>query len=105
MLYLILLVILLIQFLFALGALAFVIFLARPEVPFSGDRSLERTAPDDREHLSPCPPEEKPPASRKNASRSSRKPTKQVIPTLRMVRIWVFSLLTTCHQLPTLPRC
>jgi hypothetical protein len=36
MLYLILLVIFLIQFLVALGALMFVIFLARPEVPLSG---------------------------------------------------------------------
>ena len=46
---LILLVIFLIQFLVTLGALVFVVFLARPELPFSGNGSQERTTPDDRE--------------------------------------------------------
>ena len=41
MLYVVLLVIFLVQFLVALGALTFAVFLARPEVPFSGDGSLE----------------------------------------------------------------
>jgi hypothetical protein len=81
MLYLILLIIFLIQFLVVLGALIFVIFVARPEVPFSGDIEQGGTAPEDRGRLSPRPPEEKPPASGKNASRSSRKPTKEVMAT------------------------
>jgi hypothetical protein len=42
-LYLALLIVFLIQFLVVLGALMFVIFLARPEVPFSGDKSLKAT--------------------------------------------------------------
>jgi hypothetical protein len=37
---LVLLIIFLIQFLVVLTALMFVVFLARPEVPFSGDSSL-----------------------------------------------------------------
>jgi hypothetical protein len=81
MLYMILLIIFLIQFLVVLGALIFVIFVARPEVPFLGDGSQERTAPDDRGRLSPRPPEGKSPASGKNASRSSRKPAKEVLAT------------------------
>jgi hypothetical protein len=81
MLYLILLVIFLIQFLVALGALMFIIFVARSEVPLLGDGSQERTALDDRDGLSPRPPEGKPPASGKNASRSSWKPASQVVPT------------------------
>jgi flagellar basal body-associated protein FliL len=80
-LYLILLIIFLIQFLVVLGALIFVTFVARPEVPFSGDGEQGSTAPEGRDHLSPRPPEEKPPASGKNALRSSRKPTKQVMAT------------------------
>jgi flagellar basal body-associated protein FliL len=36
-LYVVLLVIFLIQFLVALGGLMFVIFLVRPEIPFAGD--------------------------------------------------------------------
>jgi hypothetical protein len=82
MLYLILLVIFLIQFLVALGALMFIIFVARPEVPLLGDGSQERTAPDDRDRLSPRPRGGKPPASGKNVSRSSRKSAYQVVPTL-----------------------
>ena len=39
----ILLVIFLVQFLVVLAALMFAIFLARPEVPFSEDRSLKST--------------------------------------------------------------
>jgi hypothetical protein len=81
MLYLILLIIFLIQFLVVLGALIFVIFAARPEVPFSGDGEQGGTAPEDRDHLSPRPPEEKPSASGKNASRSSRKPAGEVLAT------------------------
>jgi hypothetical protein len=81
MLYLILLVIFLIQFLVVLGALMFVIFVARPEVPYYGDVAQERTAPEDRDHLSTHPREENSPASGKNAWRSSRKPTKQVMAT------------------------
>jgi hypothetical protein len=77
MLYLILLVILLIQFLIIFGLLMFVIFLARPEVPFSGKNSQEWPARDDRDHRPPQPPEKKPPTSGGNASRSSSKPTKQ----------------------------
>jgi hypothetical protein len=80
-LYLVLLIIFLIQFLVVLGALVFVIFLARPEVPFSGEDSQERSAHDDRHHLSPRPPEGEPPTSGKNAARSSRKPSKQVMAT------------------------
>jgi flagellar basal body-associated protein FliL len=78
MLYLILLVIFLIQFLVVLVALSFVIFTARPEVPFSGNGMKERTAPDDRDRPSPRPPEEKPPTSGKNASGSSKDPAKRV---------------------------
>jgi len=76
---LVLLIFFLIQFLVALGALIFVIFLARPEVPSSGDGSLDKPSADDRDHLLPRPPEGKPPASGKNALMSSRKPTKAVI--------------------------
>ena len=43
---LVLLIIFLIQFLVALTALMLVIFLARPEVPFSGDGALEATTND-----------------------------------------------------------
>jgi flagellar basal body-associated protein FliL len=81
MLYLILLVIFLIQFLVVLGALMFVIFVARPEVPFSGDGEQERTAPEDRDHLPTHPREGNSAASGKNAWRSSRNPTKQVMAT------------------------
>jgi hypothetical protein len=44
MLYVVLLVIFLIQFLVVLGALTFAVFLARPEVPFLGGGLMERTA-------------------------------------------------------------
>jgi hypothetical protein len=81
MLYTILLIIFLIQFLVVLGALIFVIFLARPEVPFSGDISQERPTPDDRDHPPPHPPEGKTSASKKNASRSPTKPAQQVMAT------------------------
>ena len=40
---LVLLIIFLIQFLVVLTALMFVVFLARPEVPLSGDSSLKAT--------------------------------------------------------------
>ena len=46
MLYLVLLIIFLIQFLVVLGALTFAVFLARPEVPFLGGGLMERTAND-----------------------------------------------------------
>jgi len=81
MLYLILLVIFLIQFLVVLVALSFVIFTARPEVPFSGNGMKKRTAPDDRDRPSPRPPEGKPPTSGKNALGSLKGPTKRVMVT------------------------
>jgi hypothetical protein len=91
MLYLIMLVIFLIQFLVIFGVLMFVIFLARPEVPFSDKDSEEWPAKDDRDHRPPRPPEGKPPTSGKNISRSSSKPTKQVmatrLPALAALRI------------------
>ena len=59
MLYLILLLVFLIQFLVILGALLLVIFTARPEVPISGNGMKERTAL--RDHPSPRPPAGKPP--------------------------------------------
>ena len=80
-LYLILLVIFLIQFLVVLVALSFVIFTARPEVPFSGNGMKERTAPDDRDHPSPRPLEGKPPTSGKNALGSLKGPTKRLMVT------------------------
>ena len=46
MLYVVLLIIFLIQFLVTLTALMFAVFLARPEVPFSGDGALEATTND-----------------------------------------------------------
>jgi hypothetical protein len=76
----VLLIIFLIQFLVALGALMFLISAARPEVPLSGEGPQEGTAPDDRDRLSSRPPEGKPPSG-KNVSRSSRKPANQVVPT------------------------
>jgi flagellar basal body-associated protein FliL len=81
MLYLILLIVFLIQFLVVLGALMFVIFVARPEAPFLGGGEQERTIPEDRDHLSTHPREGNSPASGKNAWRSLRKPTKQVMAT------------------------
>jgi hypothetical protein len=50
-LYVVLLIIFLIQFLVALGVLMFVIFLVRPEAPFSGDGPQQASTPDDRGHL------------------------------------------------------
>ena len=43
MLCVVLLIIFLVQFLAALTAMMFVVFLARPEVPLSGDSSLKAT--------------------------------------------------------------
>ena len=77
MLYLILLLMFLIQFLVILGALLLMIFTARSEVPISGNGMKERTTP--RDHPSPRPPEGKPPMSGKNASGSSKKPVTQVV--------------------------
>ena len=77
MLSLVLLIFFLIQFLVALGVLIFVIILARPEVPFSGDGPHDKPSPDDHDHLLPRPPEGKAPASGKNASGTSTKPTKR----------------------------
>jgi hypothetical protein len=48
-LYVVRLVIFLIQFLVVLGALMFVLFLARPEVPFLEDGSLE-ASPREQKH-------------------------------------------------------
>ena len=79
MFYIVLLIIFLIQFLVALGALMFVIFLARPEVPLSGDGALKKTC--DRDRLHPHPPEEKGSASGKNGSRQVSKPPRQVLVT------------------------
>ena len=55
MLNLILLIIFLIQFLVVLGALIFVIFLARPEVPFTGNGPHDKPSPDDRDHQNDRP--------------------------------------------------
>lgn len=79
MLSLILLIIFLIQFLVVLGALMFVIFLARPEVPFIGQGPQERQAPGDRGRLRARPFEGESPASGENSSRSPRTPTRQVM--------------------------
>jgi len=79
MLYLILLLVFLIQFLVILGALLLVIFTARPEVPISGNGMKERTAL--RDHPSPRPPAGKPPTPGKNASGSAKKPVTQVVVT------------------------
>jgi hypothetical protein len=76
MLCLIVLVIFLLQFLVALAALMFAVFLARPEVPFLARNTLEAITPAGHHHFSPCLPERKTSASGKNALRSSRKPTK-----------------------------
>ena len=81
MLYIVLLIIFLIQLLVALGVLMFVIFLAHPEVPLTGDGSLQRPPKDGRNHLFPDSPEGKTSGSGKNASRSSRKPGKSVMVT------------------------
>jgi len=66
--YLILLVVFLIQFLVVLGALIFVIFTARPEVPLSGDAGLEKTEAEDRDRKSAQAPEKKDSASGKGGS-------------------------------------
>ena len=50
MLYLILLVVFLIQFMVALGVLMFIISLARPEAPISGDGLQQVSNSDDRSH-------------------------------------------------------
>ena len=76
MLYLVLLIIFLIQFLVVLTALMFAIFLARPEVPLSGDSSLKATTTQGRHHFFLCLREWITSAMGKKASRSSRKPTK-----------------------------
>jgi hypothetical protein len=79
---LVLLIIFLIQFLVVLTALMLVVFLARPEVPFSGDSSLKATTTEDRHHFFACLRKWITSAIGKKASRSSRKPTKQVMVTL-----------------------
>ena len=76
MLYLVLLIIFLIQFLVVLAALMFAIFLTRPEVPLSGDSSLKATTTKGRHHFFLCLRECITSAIGKKASRSSRKPTK-----------------------------
>ena len=73
---LVLLIIFLIQFLVVLTALMFVVFLARPEVPLSGDSSLKATTTKGRHHFFLCLRECITSAIGKKASRSSRKPTK-----------------------------
>ena len=65
MFYLILLVVFLIQFLVVLGALMFAIFMARPEVPLSGDAGLEKNEAQDRDRKSAHAPEKKGSASGK----------------------------------------
>jgi hypothetical protein len=50
-----LLLIFLIQFLVALGVLMFVIFLARPGVPFLGNGPREKPGLDDRDYRLPSP--------------------------------------------------
>jgi hypothetical protein len=67
MFYLILLVIFLIQFLVIFGVLMFVIFMARPEVPFSSNDTKEGPAKDDRDHRPPRSPEGKPPHSQEES--------------------------------------
>lgn len=67
MLYLILLIFFLIQFLVVLGALIFVIFLARPEVPLLGDGPQKKPALADHVQLSPDPAEGKLLSSGNNA--------------------------------------
>jgi len=73
MLYLIMLIIFFIQFLVVLGALIFVIFFARPEVPLSGYGPQESPAPKKVAQVSPRPVEGEVPTSGKNA-RSSLAP-------------------------------
>jgi len=52
-LYLVLLIIFLIQFLVVLAALMFAIFLTRPEVPLSGDSLLKATTHEGGHHFFP----------------------------------------------------
>jgi hypothetical protein len=75
-LYLVLLIIFLIQFLVVLAALMFAIFLTRPEIPLSGDSSLKATTTQGRHHFFPCLREWITSAIGKKTRRSSRKPAK-----------------------------
>jgi len=70
MFYLIMLIIFLIQFLVVVGALMFVIFFARPEVPLSGRGLQEGPAPKEGGQVSPRPPSGEAPTSGRNASSS-----------------------------------
>ena len=73
---LILLIIFLIQFLVVLAALIFAIFLTRPEVPLSGNSSLEATPTECRHRFFSSLRKWITSTMGKKASRSSRKPTK-----------------------------
>ena len=73
---LVLLIIFLVQFLVVLAALVLAIFLTRPEVPLSGDSSLEATTTERRHHFFLSLRKWITSAIGKKASRSSRKPTK-----------------------------
>jgi hypothetical protein len=81
MTYVFLLIIFLIQFLVALGALMFVISLARSGVPFLANGPREKLGPDDRDHRLPGPPEGNSPTSVEEAWGSSRGATEQVMAT------------------------
>jgi len=73
---LILLIIFLVQFLVVLAALLFAIFLTRPEVPLSGDSSLEATTTEGRYGFLSYLRKLISSALGKKASRPSRKPPK-----------------------------
>jgi hypothetical protein len=73
---LVLLIIFLVQFLVVLAALILAIFLTRPEVPLSGDNSLEATTAERRHHFFLSLRKWITSAMGKKASKSPRKPTK-----------------------------
>ena len=73
---LILLIVFLIQFLVVLAALLFAIFLTRPEVPLSGGSSLKAATTEGRHGFFSYLRKLISSALGKEASRSSRKPTK-----------------------------